>query len=190
MACAVLDKHTNSEQRHGTHECEDAMKFLLSPEENTFWRHSIPARRRNGFTLIEMMVTLVVIAILAAIATPFYQDFVRRSEVTEATNTLSNWRVQMEQYYQDNKSYSSAPGGGGNCGVPAPAAPAVTYFTYACALGTTGGVGVDQSYTMTARGAVPLTNGFVYTLNEANLQATPATGVWARNSANSWITRK
>jgi type IV pilus assembly protein PilE len=136
----------------------------------------------RGFTLIELLVAVAIIGLLAAIAMPAYQNYVRRGEIPEATNTLANWRVQMEQYYQDNKSYSNPPGGA-VCGV---ANPAGRYFAFTCALGTGAGA-VDQSYTLTATGNPGLTTGFVYTLNQQNTQVTVSTGVWARASATSWL---
>src|SRR5690606_1858627 len=59
----------------------------------------------RGFTLIELMITVAIIAILAAVAVPSYQDYVRRGKVTEATATLAQFRIKMEQYFQDNQTY-------------------------------------------------------------------------------------
>lgn len=139
------------------------------------------------------MIAIAIIAILTAIALPAYEDYLRRGEVSEATNNLANYRVAMEQYYDDNKSYASPAGAtsGAVCGAPNIVAPAAKYFTYSCALGTTAGTAYDQSYTMTATGMTgTLTQGFIYTINEQDVQATPATGVWGETSVNTWIIRK
>ena len=54
-----------------------------------------PIRRLAGFTLVELMVTLAVLAIIAGIAVPAFNDFVDRNRVTGAANEAvdrSNWR--------------------------------------------------------------------------------------------------
>ena len=65
-------------------------------------------RASRGFTLIELMIVVGIIAILAAIAIPSYSEYVRRSRITEAVSALSGMRVQMEQYFQDNRTYAGA----------------------------------------------------------------------------------
>src|SRR6266581_3602691 len=75
-------------------------------------------QRPTGFTLIELMVTVAVVAILAGVALPSYTSYIVRGKITEATSNLLAMRTKMEQYFQDNRMYVS-PGGG----VLAPCAP-------------------------------------------------------------------
>ena len=58
----------------------------------------------RGFTLIELMITVVVIGILAAIAYPSYTDYIRRGKISQATSELS-----AMQYYR------RPPNGGRPC---------------------------------------------------------------------------
>lgn len=155
-------------------------------------RIQAPKVESSGFTLIEVMITVAIVAILAAIALPSYQDYVRRSQVTEATNTLANYRIQMEQFYQDARTYGPVAGinnNGGACGLSNPTGQ---YFGYVCALNT--GAGGGQSYTLTATGvAGGLTAGLSYTINEQNTHTTGCAGcVWGAGvvSATTWVTKK
>ena len=64
--------------------------------------------RARGFTLIEVMITVAIVAILSSIALPAYFDYVRRGQLPEAFSNLSDYRVKLEQYYQDNRNYGAA----------------------------------------------------------------------------------
>ena len=69
-------------------------------------------KRQRGFTLIELMITVAVIAILAAIAYPSYQDSIRKSRRTDAKNALTQAAANMERYYTEKNTYAVA----GICG--------------------------------------------------------------------------
>jgi type IV pilus assembly protein PilE len=137
---------------------------------------------QRGFTLVELLAVMTVLAILAAIAIPNYSRYVTRGALVEATNTLSDYRVRMEQFYQDNRSYRNA---GGDCGVVLPAG--LDSFGVTCAIAAAG-----QAYTATATGA-GRTAGFVYTINQANVRATAAIpsswGTLPADAATRWVTR-
>jgi prepilin-type N-terminal cleavage/methylation domain-containing protein len=69
----------------------------------------------RGYTLLEIAINVAVVAIVAAIALPSYADYVVRSRIAEATSSLSDMRVRLEQYFADNRRYpteciASAPG--------------------------------------------------------------------------------
>ena len=65
-------------------------------------------RKIKGFTLIEMMIVIVIIAILAAIAIPSYQNYVIKSKIKEAQSNLIALSLSSENFYQRTLAYPSA----------------------------------------------------------------------------------
>jgi type IV pilus assembly protein PilE len=134
-------------------------------------------RKQAGFSLIELMVVIAVIGILTAVALPSYQDYVIRGKLAQATSSLADGRVKMEQFFQDNKTYA---------GGPCPAA--AESFTFACSDLS------NATYTITASGiAGGNVSGFSFTINQNNTRTT--TGVksgWtsATLPKNCWITTR
>ena len=61
-----------------------------------------------GFTLIELMVTVAVVAILAAVALPSFQDYILRSRLTEGKAILLSTQQLVERSYTDLNNYASA----------------------------------------------------------------------------------
>ncbi len=58
-----------------------------------------------GFTLIELMITVAIIGILAAIAYPAYQDSVRKARRAEGHAFLMDAMARQERYYSENNEY-------------------------------------------------------------------------------------
>ena len=132
--------------------------------------HRLHQRRHSaGFTLIEIMVTVAIVAILAGVAYPSYQDYVRRASLPEAFGAMSDYRVKMEQYFQDFRNY----GTGGKCANDAKGPSWKTFvpngaknFEYTCATDDGG-----RAYLLTATGRGSAV-GHVYTVNQDNVQQT------------------
>jgi type IV pilus assembly protein PilE len=135
--------------------------------------------RVRGFTLVELLIVVAIMSILMAVAIPNYNEYVRRGQLIEASNVLMDWRIKLEQYYQDNRAYGP---GDPACGVANPSAGATRYFTYACVTAADAGGTAGQTYTITATGIDPVA-GYDYTINAANQRRTTkfANNVVAKN---------
>ncbi|MCX7170592.1 MAG: prepilin-type N-terminal cleavage/methylation domain-containing protein [Proteobacteria bacterium] len=133
-------------------------------------------KTQNGFTLIELMIVVAVVAILGAVAMPAYNEYVVRGKIPDATSNLATKRVQMEQFFQDNRTY---------VGAPACTADATTsqYFNFSCAVQTA------SAYTLQAVGKGSM-SGFAYTITEANVKATTAVPAGWTTNATCWVTKK
>ena len=146
-----------------------------------------PHRLRSsyGFTLIEVMVTVAIIGILAAIALPSYRDYVLRGQLVDAHNGLSTMRANMERYFQDNRTYDNVGSFVSPCKVNV-SNRIVGSFTLAC----TAGEPTATTFKLQATGSGS-TNGFVFTVDQQNNRATTVTGVsgW-NNCANDWVTKR
>lgn len=130
---------------------------------------------QRGFTLIELMITVVIVAILAAVALPAYNDYVARGKIQEATTTLSDARVKLEQHFQDNRTYAGATLN----------TAGTKYFTYAL---TVGGAPVGTAYAITATGLEAQgTSGYTYTINQDNAKSSTVPG---GTGATCWLIKK
>ncbi|PJL59804.1 pilin [Stenotrophomonas maltophilia] len=61
-------------------------------------------KNQKGFTLIELMIVVAIIAILAAIALPMYQDYVAKSQVTAALAEVTPGKTQFEIFVNEGKA--------------------------------------------------------------------------------------
>lgn len=127
----------------------------------------------KGFTLIEMMIVIAIIGILASVALPAYNDYIRRGKVQEATTTLAANRVRLEQFFQDNRTYVGATLN----------TAGTKYFTYAFTNGPTA-----TEYTITATGVAGQDmSNYSYTINQANAKSSVAGGTVG---ATCWLEKK
>ncbi len=137
---------------------------------------------QKGFTLIELMITVAVVGILASIAVPAYSNYVKRGKIAEATSKLSARRVQMEQYYLDNRTYLNT-NSGWPCDDISLAKDKTENFSFDCPDIT------SLRYTLRAQGQGSM-SGFVYTVDQGYNKSTTITNVsgWAGNGT-CWVTK-
>lgn len=111
-------------------------------------------RQTEGFTLIELMITVAIVAILAAIAYPSYRDQVNSSRRSDAQGALSSFALAMERYYTRSNTYLGAAGtqlAPANSGAPwvfpteAPLDGATKYYNLTIKAGAT-----QSTYTLVA----------------------------------------
>ena len=69
---------------------------------------SIKQGAQKGFTLIELMIVVAIIAILAAFALPAYQDYTVRTRVAEGLTLASSAKIAMTEFYATNRAWPSS----------------------------------------------------------------------------------
>jgi type IV pilus assembly protein PilA len=76
-------------------------------------KQSIGTCREAGFTLIELMITVAIIAILAAIAIPAYEGYVIRSEIAEGFSLAEGSKAAIIEFYENNGYFPSTQASAG-----------------------------------------------------------------------------
>jgi type IV pilus assembly protein PilE len=103
--------------------------------------------KQRGVTLIELLIVVTIIAVLAAIAIPSYNNYVMRARRTEARGNLQELSQYLERYFTENGRYDQDRGGTA-FSLPfnkSPKEGAATFYNIAFAAGP-----AQSSYTLKA----------------------------------------
>jgi type IV pilus assembly protein PilE len=136
---------------------------------------------KNGFSLLELMVALLIMGVLTSIAIPSYRSHMVRTWLVEAYNSLAMYQLQLEQVYQDAGNY----GVNNTCAI---SMPATKHFTYQCQLSSAG-----QAYVITATAnGVSNLSGYIFAVDQSGTrytQAFPGSGTSSSAPANCWLSQ-
>ena len=153
---------------------------LLSTVNSRSGRGARAARSlQMGFTLIELMVVVGLVAILTAIAMPSYTDYIKRGQIVDGLVPLADMGGKMEQFFQDNRTYAGACES--NTVAPKPADS--SRFSYSC------GNLAKSTFTVTATGKGSM-QGFVFTLDQSGMRQTTGTPSGWTAGGSCWSIRK
>lgn len=123
-----------------------------------------------GFNLIELMITLIIMAILAGVAIPAYSNHVIRGKLSDGQSALSDLRLRMAQNYQDNRTYDDGNAGTVNICTAAVTLANTDYFSFTCSASTA------TTYTWTAaslaNAGLGAAGDYTYTIDQNGAKVT------------------
>ncbi|WP_283151369.1 type IV pilin protein [Silvimonas soli] len=157
-------------------------------QQNLYKTSGKKHHRTAGFTLVELMITVAVVAILTSIAIPSYQNYVIRSKLANAINGLSAMQAAMEQYFQDNRVYTDA-----SAAVLAPCDGPANSRTFGDFIVSCSAI-TATTYTLQAVPVVATGSlaGFTYTVDQTDTKTTTFGPAWGSTAiaGSCWSTTK
>jgi type IV pilus assembly protein PilE len=145
-------------------------------------RRGAARRSPAGFTLIELIVAMVIVAILAAIAIPSYSAYVRKGRRVDAKNAVLDLASLEERFFSTTNAYTNLAA---NLGYAAAGAntlmtnqPVGNYYTVSIPAPTAATVAVPAAYTITATAVGDQ-------LNDTSCRSFTVTSTGVRSALNS-----
>lgn len=140
----------------------------------------MPSKKIAGFTLVEALITVVIIGILTSIGMPIYSEYALRGKIPEATAELNSRRVKAMQHEDSNRTFQDVTG------TPNPACISVTSgknFDFNCDIQT------KDTFRVVATGKSAMT-GFKYTIDQNNAKTSTITRPGWTGNPICWAVKK
>lgn len=140
--------------------------------------YPLSMRENRGFTLVEILVTVAIVALLASIALPAYNDYIISGKIVQATGPLAARRATMENHFDNTREYTSSAA----CTTDNTSSQ---FFNFTCDADD-----AAMTYTLTATGKDTMAD-FVYTIDQANNRSTVTVGSgWSGGGSSCWVRSK
>lgn len=128
----------------------------------------------KGFTMVELMIVVVIIAIISTVAYPSYVGHIKRSNRVTAQGDLYAYRNAMQRFFADNNTYMGAAVAGANSGTPDP-----NVFPPTSPVSSS-----DISYNLTYVASAGPPMSFILTATPAGVQSSDKCGTLTLNDTN------
>ena len=106
----------------------------------------------RGFTLVELLIAVLVMAILGSLAVSSYRSYVLRANRTDATTTLLRAATAEGKYFLQNSTYTTDLASAAPTGLGIGATSPLSYYRLSAAAGSTGSIATSWKVTATATG--------------------------------------